>query len=46
MQKTRYVNGLNLLDRRNFLAQAGTGLSSIALAQLLANDPTARKGVG
>jgi hypothetical protein len=40
MQETqrKNVSGLNLLDRRNFLGQAGTGLSSIALAQLLSDD--------
>ena len=40
MQETRRtdVAGLNLLDRRSFLGQAGTGLSSIALAQMLSDD--------
>ena len=33
-----YVSGLNLLDRRSFLGHAGTGLSSVALAQLLNDD--------
>jgi hypothetical protein len=40
MQETgrKYVSGLNLLDRRNFLGQAGTALSGIALSQLLCGE--------
>jgi hypothetical protein len=48
MQETRRpnVSGLNLLDRRNFLAQASTGLSSIALAQMLSDERLLAKEKG
>ena len=38
MSSQRAMSGYHLLDRRRFLGDAGLGLSSIALAQLLSDE--------